>query len=164
MPSDSGWSYQKEEWTAISDIGKSFDNKVLSVEDYIETEDKYIKAIKLIMDYNKLGYIYVHNAQKSFSQEMFSEIINKRKVIYTTEIINIYNNAECIEKLDSKDIDMFFKLLLREDIGAKILYPRRLKIFVSYDFLMGVNCSRSLEIIIPDIEALGLYVEEFGND
>jgi hypothetical protein len=80
----------------------------------------------------------------------------------TSDILETYNSAEGIEKLEYKDLDLFFRLLLREDIGAKIFYPRRLKIFICYDYLMAIHSSRSIEKIIPDIEALGLFVEEFS--
>lgn len=50
--------------------------------------------------------------------------------------------------------------MLREDIGAKVFYPRKLKVFICYDYLMGINCSKSIEKIIPQIENLGLYVEK----
>jgi hypothetical protein len=52
---------------------------------------------------------------------------------------------------------------LREDIGAKIFYPRKLKIFICYDYLMGIHCNRSIENVIPTIEALGLFVEKFND-
>ncbi|BCJ98308.1 hypothetical protein [Anaerocolumna chitinilytica] len=161
---DSNWTYRKEDWTAISDIGKSFDNKILTVTDYIETENKYIKTVKLILNYLELDYIYVHDVRRSFSKEVFADMIKKRETLYSSEMINMYDKAERIKKLERKDVDAFIKLLLREDIGAKVFYPRRLRIFICYDFLMGVNCSRSLENIIPEIEALGLYTDIFEND
>lgn len=41
----------KEDWTAISDIGKSFDGETLTVAKYVEVEDSYIK-----LNRNQLPY------------------------------------------------------------------------------------------------------------
>jgi hypothetical protein len=160
---DSNWRYMKEDWTAISDIGKTFDGKILTVEDYIATEDSYIKAIQTIFNFFNLTYLKVCDVRKSFEEEIFMGLISKRKVAYTYDIIEIHGKAEGIEKLAYKDIDLFFRLLLREDIGAKIFYPRKLKIFICYDYLMGIHCNRSIENVIPTIEALGLFVEKFND-
>lgn len=93
-------------------------------------------------------------------EKQFLDLISGYKVEYTSEILALYNIVESVKKLEYKDINLFFRLLLREDIGAKICYPRKLKIFICYDYLMGVNSSRSLEKVIPAIEALGLFFEE----
>lgn len=152
--------YLKEDWTAISDVGKVFDGKELSVEDYIKTEDAYIKAIQIIMDYIGLSYIKVCDVRKSFEFDMFNEVISKRKVRYTNDILETYSGVEKIKTLNAGEVDLFCRLMLREDIGAKVFYPRKLKVFICYDYLMGINSSKSIEKIIPQIEALGLYVEK----
>lgn len=161
---DSNWRYIKEDWTAISDIGKVFDGKMLTVADYMSTEDNYIKAIQAIFQFCNLTYLKVEDVRKSFEDKKFMDIIQNRKVGYTPQILEIYNNVEGIKKLEFQDLDLFFRLLLREDIGAKIFYPRKLKIFICYDYLMGVNSSRSINQIIPFIESIGLFVEELGSE
>lgn len=155
---DSNWRYIKEDWTAISDIGKTFDGKALTVEGYITTEDSYIKAIQTIFDFFNLEYLKVYDVRKSFEDNQFLDLTSMRKVKYTSDILELYNIAGSIEKLEYKDLDLFCRLLLREDIGAKICYPRKLKIFICYDYLMGIHSSRSIGKIIPTIEALGLFV------
>jgi hypothetical protein len=49
--------YTIEDWTAISDIGKVFNNQRLTIESYKETEDKYIKAIYVTMDFLNIPYL-----------------------------------------------------------------------------------------------------------
>lgn len=38
-------AYLKNEWTSYSDIGHIFDGKQLSINEYLNVEDKYIEAI-----------------------------------------------------------------------------------------------------------------------
>ncbi|MTH55351.1 hypothetical protein GKZ89_18310 [Bacillus mangrovi] len=61
---------------------------------------------------------------------------------------------------DFHEVENLCRLQLREDIGVDIFYPRKLKIFIGYDYLMGVNSSRRLDSIIPEISAMGLFVEK----
>lgn len=158
---DSNRRYMKEDWTAISDVGKTFDGKTLTSEAYIATEDSYVKAIQTIFNFFNLEYLNVCDVRKSFGDNQFRDLISKRKIKYTTDILEMYGAVEKMEKLEYKDLDSIIRLLLREDIGAKISYPRKLKIFICYDYLMGIHSSRSIEAVIPAIEALGLFVEEF---
>jgi len=155
--------YLKEDWTAISDIGKAFDGKVLSSEDYFEMESNYIKAVYEILDFFNLKSLNVQDVRKSFKYDRFMEFINERKVAYNEDLIKLYNNLESIKVLEYQEIGLFCRLLLREDIGAKLFYPRKIKIFICYDYLLGIYSNRSIEKVIPRIIDLGLFVEEFSE-
>ena len=37
--------YRKDEWVALSDIGNVYDGKRFTREEYLETEDKYVRAV-----------------------------------------------------------------------------------------------------------------------
>lgn len=160
---DNQGRYLKEDWTAISDIGKVYNGKIFSSEDYLKMEDNYIKAIYKILNFHNLKTLKVDDVRKSFIQEKFLELINKRKIVYSQHLLNFYNKIESMETLEYQDIDLFCRLLLREDIGAKLFYPRKLKIFICYDYLLGIFSSRSIEKVIPEIQDLGLFVEEFSD-
>ena len=41
--------YLRDEWIGISDIGKTFEGKVLTASDYFGTEDRYIEALKTLL-------------------------------------------------------------------------------------------------------------------
>jgi hypothetical protein len=154
--------YMKEDWTAISDVGKTFDGRTLTSEEYIETEGRYVRAIQIIFNFFNFGHLKVCDVRKSFGDDQFGDLISRRKVKYTSDIMAIYNMSGSIEKLEYLDLDLFLRLLLREDIGAKIFYPGTFEIFVCYDYLMGIHSSHSINKIISEIESLGLFVEEFG--
>ncbi|MBF8971143.1 MULTISPECIES: hypothetical protein [unclassified Streptococcus] len=55
MPALSIHKYDKsnlnyiEDWTAISDIGDTFYGKVLTLEDYLEAENRYVQTIAKIL-------------------------------------------------------------------------------------------------------------------
>jgi len=159
---DSSGRYLLEDWTAISDVGKDFNGKVLSSKAYLKVEDNYIKAVYKILNFHNLRNLQIKDLRKSFKDEKFIEVIRERKIVHTDELLKLYYNLEFKKDLEYQDMDLFCRLLLREDIGAKLFYPRKLKIFICYDYLLGIHSNRSLEKVIPDIKALGLFVEEFS--
>ncbi|KOX30074.1 hypothetical protein ADK67_09945 [Saccharothrix sp. NRRL B-16348] len=43
-----GGSYQRDDWTSRSDVGKSFDGVVLTEAEYQKVEDSYLEAVRLL--------------------------------------------------------------------------------------------------------------------
>ena len=52
-------AYRKEDWISFSDIGMTFENKVLSATDYLSTEEAYIEAISLFMDESEVSTLEI---------------------------------------------------------------------------------------------------------
>ena len=127
--------YLKDDWTAIGDIGKSFEGELLTIDSYKKVEDSYIKVIKLVMEYLEVPFLSIDNVRRSFSYERFMEIRTKFQELYSQEILGIYTDANDLDKLDTEKVDAFCRLLLREDIGSDVYYPRRMKVFIGYDYL-----------------------------
>ncbi|WP_416729348.1 hypothetical protein [Fictibacillus sp. JL2B1089] len=155
--------YLENDWTGISDLGKSFNGKELTMEQYKETEENYISAIQLIMSYMKTPYLKIEDAIQSFSKDMFFDLIADYKPLYTKDIIDFYLDIKNINEVRQDNCKLLLSLMLREDIGAKVFYPRKLKVFIGYDYLMSVHTSRPLEPIFHEIEQYNLYVEDFSN-
>jgi hypothetical protein len=157
---DENRRYNKEDWTSISDIGKSFE-EVLTVENYSQVEDSYINAIQIVMDYLGVPYLLINNIIRSSSKENFLEMARKFVELYSDEFIKVYTNLRDFERLDKEKVDICCRLLLREDIGCDLYFPRKMKVFIGYDYLMEIHTSRSIDTIRPLIEQLGLYVEKY---
>ncbi len=61
---DENGSYTKDEWTSLYDVGKKYNDKVFTIEEYLETEEKYINSILKIMTFAKIPYLQVRNLYK----------------------------------------------------------------------------------------------------
>ncbi|MEK4486364.1 hypothetical protein MHH81_12350 [Psychrobacillus sp. FSL H8-0484] len=155
--------YLKDDWIAISDIGKTFDGEKLTIEGYQKTEDCYINAIHLVMNYLNVPYLTINDVTQTFSFEMLLNIIKKYRELYTEKMLKYYSNVKNNENLNKENIDFLCRFLLREDIHAMVFYPRKMKVFIGYDYLMGIYTSRPLDPIIPLIEEMGLFIEDFSN-
>lgn len=161
---DANGRYIKEDWTSISDIGKIFEGNILTGEEYKSTEDKYVKAVQLIMNYMNAPFIVVSNVRKSSDDADFEKTIKKYLELYNDNYLKgTYYNIIDNMKFSSEQIDSLIRLLLREEIGADVYYETKLKVFIGYDYLMGIHTSQLIEPIMPKIEEMGLFVEKFNS-
>ena len=155
--------YSRPDWTGISDIGKTFNNSTLSVSDYLKIETAYVDAVGTIMEYKKIDTLIWKG--ENFSKWQSSNDIKNRisdalySKLYTDEIFSIYDSLENGVVLNKNAIDKAVRLLLREEIGGILIFPRKLKVFVGYDYLMGVDSSSVLTPIQDEIEKLGLFLD-----
>ncbi len=166
------------DWIAIGDIGRAFNGEILTLEEYKRVEDNYIKALYYVLDYLKIERVWVKDVaisgdDKKFLDkrknhmelygkeimEWFYEVHKGHMELYDEKLMKMYKNVESIKRLDYEDIGDFCRLQLREDIGAKVFYPRRLGIYICYDFLLGIHSSHAIDEIIPKINELGLIVK-----
>lgn len=53
------------------------------------------------------------------------------------------------------------RLELREDIGGLLYVPYRFKVFIGYDYMMGVHTSMHLDNLFERITKLGLNIYPF---
>lgn len=136
--------YINEDWTAISDIGKSFEGEVLTVENYRQVEDSYINAIHLVMEFLGVPYLVINKVIRSCSSEKFLEIRKKFNELYPNDLIEAYTNVRDFDRLDKEKVDFYCRLLLREDTGCEIYFPRKMKVLIGYDYLMGIHTSKSM--------------------
>lgn len=153
--------YLKEDWISISDIGKTFDGTQLTIESYKAIEDGYVNALHLIIGYMNIPFLSIKNFSKNSSIDVLQDLIKKYPGLYTEKILDTYHDSKELDNLEKDVLDSYSRLLLRENIWSEVFYQEKVKVFIKYDYLMGIHSNQSLEKIIPDIEKLGLFVEKF---
>lgn len=158
---DAEGRFTRDYWTSISDIGKVFENQELTIEMYKKTEDSYIKAVHLTMDFLNLPHLYARNIIKSFPDDQFLTEIKAYMELYPNDLLHYYFSTNNNEKITYEHIDKHCRLQLREDLGSVVFYPRKCKLFIGYDYLMSIHSHIPLDPIFQSIQNLGLFVEEF---
>lgn len=155
--------YTKDEWTSIYDIGKIYDKFEFSKESYSLIEDSYINSILKILEIKNISSMTIKNlvVWRSVDQFILEIKSDKFQDLYTLDMIKLYERLEEGINLNRTEIGEFCRLLLREDIGGLLVCPRKLKIHIGYDYLMGIESSTCLDKIITEIEEIGLFVERF---
>lgn len=151
--------FNKENWTSISDIGKSFRGKVLNYEDYVNVEDSYIEAIKLMTTNFNLTSLFVKQFGRP-ENNLIQHFIDKYKAQYSKEMLDVYYRVSKGSKLNIEGIQDLSRLFLRENLWGE-LRSRKMHFIINigYDYLMCIECPEVSPETIQSIEKLGLYVE-----
>ena len=150
------------DWISVHDIGKVYNGKVLTFEDYKKVEDSYVLAVLNVLDYISIKRVYVKNlfSYMDLRNSYSTNVLNKpcSNALYTNEMKDFYLNVKNNDIIDLFQLEHLIRFKLREDIGGEIFVPYRFKLFIGYDYLMSVRTSKSLEGLFKTIEKLGLYI------
>lgn len=146
--------YQKEEWTAMSDVGKIYDGKIFTYEEYLEAEAKYVNAVFLTMDFFKSKQLTIKHIFK----------LKNLKKVKRFKDEKLYKNMLCFnadDVIEGKDeIEHLVKLRLREYIGELEVWVdkrTRTEILFGFDYYMYIKTNRDITELCDEIEKNGLY-------
>lgn len=153
---DENGNYTKDEWTSFSDIDKTFQNKKLSLVEYLHIEKLYIDAILLFIQKMQIPYTVVTDLEKPLNLI----ILDKYKNEYSDEMINIYYNVKNKDKCTIENTKFLVSLILREHLWLKLKYKRNFFIHFGYDLYMYIGSNKK-DSITNDIVNMGLYIEEY---
>ncbi len=147
-------SYQKNEWSSFTDIGKNFDNKQLTLNDYLLIEDAYIGAIVCFMECNHINTMRVTNLEKQRLPEDRSS--------YSEEMVNALNLVANNIIADKETIKSIGRLILREAFWCK-LKAKNMYVHFGYDYYMYIGSKNACNETVVKIEHSGLFVEEYDS-
>lgn len=143
--------YTKKDWTSISDIGKTFDEGILTIEEYKQIEDAYVNAINIILQENDISKMTVCKLEKNDCIEEYI-LSQKDKELYAT----IFD----FSKLVLNDVETIIRLALRELIWCTLsCHTKKLEIEFGYDYYMYVRCDEISVSAQKRISEYGLFVE-----
>lgn len=156
---DNRGKYLRKEWTSISDIGNIIgDGDIcVTIQDYISTEDKYVRAILDIMnclDIQKLNIFGLEKWEDMIDISDFPALYNDKMIKLYSEI----SDGVCLEKEQISDL---CRMILREKIWCKLKYDSKMYVHFGHDYYMFIGSEKRCQNIISNIEKFGLYVEDF---
>jgi hypothetical protein len=135
-----GW-YTVEEWTSISDIGKSIGGATLTVDAYARVEDAYVFAVlRFFVDAGQPDLRSVGVAIKR-PETVLSEG----------------------QRLDVNDLEWVTRACLREQLWCRIeTADRSFGVHFGYDYYMYICTPAAREEVLDDVRAQGLFVESIS--
>lgn len=153
---DENGSYAKDEWTSLYDIGKQYQGETFTIEQYLETEEKYISAILKIMNSAKVPYLQVRKLYKWEHSFKFLEH-------YTGRMQNVYNMVKNGDVFKNDELQDLCKLVLRENIGCQLWYESLMYVHFGYDYYMYIGIGRKCSDTLKWINSSGLFVEQYES-
>lgn len=150
--------YTKEEWTSVSDIGRCFDGKELTISEYLTIEQRYINVVLAIMSathckYLTISYIELH------PQWALQRIKREKNLKDGNSLCQALKSLKIRERIHISQIPDVMRLLLREHVYLVLCSKvHKLSLSVGYDYYMYISTNLSETIVKEIVEGQKLYL------
>ena len=128
--------YQKDEWTSFSDVGKEYEGRIVTMEEYTEIENRFISITHAILEeagckYITLGYVYKshHKRVKEGMRVSASEIDYYLRLALRGKVFIVFINSSRGIQFDWSEDYLYMHLFcripddrLREIVESRGLY------------------------------------------
>lgn len=147
--------YKREEWIGFFQVGKIIDGELLTYDEYVKAENGYVLAAKLFLTFNNCSGIKIRNLEKPEIDDFSVHFQNGEKEL--EETLNAVKEGSIVPV---ENIDNVIRLILREVIWAELVCETDdfIAVRFGYDFYMYFNSPQKWEMLIPEIEQIGLFV------
>ncbi|WKA60313.1 hypothetical protein QWY16_09480 [Planococcus shenhongbingii] len=130
-----------DEWTSISDVGRSYEGQVFTMEQYRTIEEKYIQAVEVLI--RKTGTTHL----KLLSLENHSNETD----------LDLAEGKTIPRRLVKEVV----RMILQEKVWSKLVAKNQFEIHFGYDYYMYFIGESLTDEVIEEFRKIdGLYVEE----
>jgi len=154
-----------DEWTEISDINRTFDGVVFTLEEYLRVESNYVKAIERIIGYLRVKTLTVSYLERRdydyrpSSERAFHEL-------YPIRMRDLRKKVKPGKVLSRDQIPNMLRLMFRNTLYAELEYKESesdeqysFKVFFGYDYMMGVHSMDDLSSLQDELLHLDMYLD-----
>jgi hypothetical protein len=153
---DENGAYQRDEWTSVSDIGRSFDGVVLDVHTYLSAEDAYVRAVREFMADAGVSTLRVVSLKPAVDLDS----LRRYGLPDANELTRLVDELREGTELSGTELDQVCRLCLREVLPCRLESPGRLVARVGYDYYLHIGTAARSERAIAKVHELGLFVHE----
>lgn len=154
-----GTSEYLNDWTSVSDVGKTFNGEVLTPDVYIETENKYIYLLCEFMKENGVSAFNICALERYNIDESLDRI-NSLGVHFLENAKEFVSSISKNKKIEGvENISVLARLILREVLWCKLEHPLMFVHF-GYDYYMYVGCKKKIN---ENKYIEGMYIEPFKS-
>jgi hypothetical protein len=153
---DETGAYQRDEWTSVSDIGKSFAGVTLDASTYLATETAYVRAMREFMTDAGVTSLRVAALEPPPDLDPLVQYELPDAEALTRLAREIRDGME----LSGAALDRACRLNLREVLWCRLEQPARLVVETSYDYYLHIGTTAPSERAIAKVHELGLFVHD----
>lgn len=148
---DENGRFIAEEWTSAYEIGNVCNGKIVTVDDYLILENNYVNVAIGILKVSGLDGLRV----KESSSRTWDNVSALSKLSLSKP-----SNFKEGSWLGINEIETVLKMMLREAIHCKLVYPRKFYIHIGWDFYMYIGSNIDVIVASKIATANGLFLEE----
>lgn len=133
-----------EEWTSISDVGNTYEGQVFTMDQYLATEEKYIRAVEVLLQNTGVTNLKIISLENHNNE---SEL-----------------DLEEGKTIPRKLVKELVKMILRERVWGKLVAKNQFEVHFGYDYYMYFVGESLTEEIVEELKRIeGLYIENFES-
>lgn len=159
---DENGVYTIDEWTSRCDVGKSYQGKIFTLDDYLKVEQQYIDVILSIMSVVGCKYLtikYLEANKKAVAEEIESSKYKNTD----SRLLKSLPLLEEKRRIHYKKISDIVRLCLREYLYVELSnQEHKLSIEFGYDYYLNVSCSLSNTVLHDIVKQTGLCLDPRG--
>jgi hypothetical protein len=134
-------------WTSFDEVGEVFDGRELTLRDYVEVEDRYVCAVRAVMD--------LFGAREAVLRHVFVEELPPG------ELGELYNGRV----VGRREVEILIRAMLRgADYHAALDLGNGVYVRVGFDFYLDVYAPSDLSAFVEVVGECGLYVDHFEGE
>lgn len=156
--------YTKSEWTGRWGVGRVYDGHLVTLEEYLEVEQKYVDAVVKIMNLTECKYLTVSYMEDTVqtTKESILEMLDRKNPFlqYDKLLYNSYMKLYEGRRFDVIGIPDVIRLNLRGyTYTALTNLHKKLEIHFGFDYYMHFNTKFPSDILREEIRKIGLYLD-----
>ena len=129
---DEAGRYLVDEWTSVSDVGKSFGGRQLTIETYLLVEDAYVAVVTSLLTIGNVGPLRVVDFEDKGSCRQLTDRLVATSAEYRNQVWD-----GCL--FSHENVESCVRLTLREVIWCKLIGKNDFFVHFGYDYYMYIG-------------------------
>ncbi|ATP39790.1 hypothetical protein CSE16_06825 [Solibacillus sp. R5-41] len=152
---ENGYYTLREEWTCPSEIGKTINGNVFTLDEYLQVEEAYINSVIKFIEESSIDSLRILQFKCHISEE------GKISPLYEKEFEKLILKKDSI--VNKKEIRLICKMVLRNFLWCELYSKDNFFVHFGWDYYMyigsNVNCLSTIKFATNN----GLFVEQFTS-
>lgn len=148
-------SYAQEEWTSVTDVGKSFLGHTVQLSDYLSTENAYVETVHRFLEQCQVHHLRLRDL------EQYDENCDLLPDALIEESKQWMRTITADQTLGGVALERAIRLTLRELIWCRLEGEAGFYVHFGYDYYMYIGSDR-IASTPPELPP-GIYVERFES-
>lgn len=145
------------EWTEVSDIGRSFGGKILTHEEYVNVENKYVKALKMLMNSNSVKQLKIYSKGEVLPTP---EMAKRHLFGIDQAVVSSYRHGEWVS---GERLLTFCRLCLRGLQAHAVSDEKSFFLQFTGDYCVWVGSPSLNDNVRAEVKKLGLFLVSKGE-
>lgn len=156
--------YTKSEWTGRWCVGRVFDGHLVTLDEYLDVEQKYVVSVVKIMELTRCKYLtvsYMEDTVQTTKESIMEMLDIKNPFLQHDKLLyNSYMKLYEGKRFNKTEIPDIIRLNLRGYTSTALTNLQKgLEIHFGFDYYMYFNTKFSIDILREEIRKIGLYLD-----